>query len=230
MFDLNADWAAIVGSLRADPLLAATVQKIPGLRIPGCWDGFELAIRAVLGQRINASGAASVAGKVVKAFGHSSPPVFGITHFFPTPETLAEANLAGMGLSKTQAEGVRALSRAVCDGKISFTGTVNSQALLNGPCHIPGIDVWTAQYIAMRALGETDAFPLGDLALVRSLGLTSNSALESRAESWRPWRAYGAMYLWSIIDDRAASKARAARAEKTTITGHNVPRSISAAG
>ncbi len=99
-------------------------------------------------------------------------------------------------MPKARAETIRALARAVCDGKVKFEGVVDSEVFLTRLCEIPGIGKWTAQYIAMRALGEPDAFPTGDLGLLRSLGLDTPRQLEQRAESWRPWRAYAAMYLW----------------------------------
>ena len=204
MFDLNADWAAIVQSLRTDPLLAPRLESHPGLRVPGCWNGFELAIRAILGQQITVKGATSLAGRIAQAFGQPFSGGSGITHLFPTPKALAEANLTRIGLTKARAETIRALARAVCDGEISFDGIVNSDAFLTRLCDIPGIGQWTAQYVAMRALGEPDAFPAGDIALARALALGSRRKLEQRAEAWRPWRAYAAMYLWNIAGQSKA--------------------------
>jgi AraC family transcriptional regulator of adaptative response / DNA-3-methyladenine glycosylase II len=205
MFDLNADWAAIVQSLRTDPLLAAQVRASPGLRIPGCWNGFELATRAILGQQITVRGATTLAGRIVKAFGRQFSAAASLTHLFPSPEVLADANLANIGLPKARAETIRTLARAVCDGQVSFHGIAASEAV-SRLREIPGIGKWTAEYIAMRALVEPDAFPSGDIALLRASGLGSFSELERRAEAWRPWRAYAAMYLWNIASD---SKVRA---------------------
>jgi AraC family transcriptional regulator of adaptative response / DNA-3-methyladenine glycosylase II len=204
MFDLNADWAVIVGSLKTDPVLAGRVEEDPGLRVPGCWNGFELAIRAILGQQITVKGATALAGRIVSAFGQPFSIASGLTHLFPPPEVLADASLASIGLPKARAETIRALARAVRDRKISFERIVDSDAFLACLCEIPGIGKWTAQYVAMRALGETDAFPSGDLGLLRALGLRNSRELEQRAEAWRPWRAYAAMYLWNF-----ASQGRA---------------------
>ena len=198
MFDLNADWEAIVRSLRTDPLLAGPVKADPGLRVPGCWNGFELAVRAILGQQITVKGANALAGRMISSFGKPFFATNGLTHLFPQPEVLADAKIASIGLPAARAETIRALARAVCNGRISFEGVVDSDAFLNRLCEIPGIGKWTAQYVAMRALAEPDAFPIGDLGLLRATALISSRELERRAESWRPWRAYAAMYLWRM--------------------------------
>src|ERR1700690_2885264 len=202
MFDLNADWAAIVQHLRADPVLVTQVDSAPGLRVPGCWNGFELATRAILGQQITVKGATVLAGRLVNNFGKPFTAGDGLTHLFPTPAVLADAKLTAIGLTGTRAETIRALARAVRDGRISFEGVVDFETLLNRLCEIPGIGQWTAQYVAMRALGEPDAFPSGDLGLLRAMGLGNSRELEHHAEAWRPWRAYAAMYLWRLASRR----------------------------
>jgi AraC family transcriptional regulator, regulatory protein of adaptative response / DNA-3-methyladenine glycosylase II len=201
MFDLTADWSAIVQNLKTDPVLAGRVEADPGLRVPGCWNGFELATRAILGQQITVKGATALAGKLVSSFGKPFSTASGLTHLFPAPEVLADANLASIGMPTARAETIRALARAVCDGKIRFEGVVDSDAFLNRLCEIPGIGKWTAQYVAMRALGEPDAFPSSDLGLLRAMSLESSRELEHRAQAWRPWRAYAAMYLWKIFGE-----------------------------
>jgi AraC family transcriptional regulator, regulatory protein of adaptative response / DNA-3-methyladenine glycosylase II len=198
MFDLNADWASIVQNLRTDPVLAARVEAHPGLRVPGCWSGFELAVRAILGQQVTVKGASTLAGRLVKAFGEPFSAAGGIMHIFPRPEVLADADFTGIGLPRARAETIRALARAVRDGRISFDEVVDSAEFLARLCEIPGIGQWTAQYVAMRALGEPDAFPSSDLGLLRALNLKNTRELEERAEAWRPWRAYAAMHLWNI--------------------------------
>jgi AraC family transcriptional regulator of adaptative response / DNA-3-methyladenine glycosylase II len=198
MFDLNADWAAITRSLRTDPVLAQRVATHPGLRVPGCWNGFELAVRAILGQQITVKGATVLAGRIARTFGQPFSAGNGLTHLFPSPEVLADADLARVGLPGARAETIRALARAVRDRHINFGGIVESDVFLARLCEIPGIGKWTAQYVAMRALGEPDAFPSSDLGLLRALSLRSAPELERRAEAWRPWRAYAAMYLWNI--------------------------------
>ncbi|MGC2109073.1 MAG: AlkA N-terminal domain-containing protein, partial [Candidatus Korobacteraceae bacterium] len=208
MFDLNADWQTIAARLRTDAALAKRVEASPGLRVPGCWDGFELATRAILGQQVTVKGATTLAGRLVRAFGRAASASGGFTHVFPRPETLADARLNSIGLPAARAETIRALASAVCDGQISFEGIVDCDAFLARLCELPGIGQWTAQYVAMRALGEPDAFPSGDIGLLRALELKTARQLQARAEPWRPWRAYAAMYLWS------APKGQASRGSK----------------
>lgn len=202
MFDLSADWTDIVQILRTDPTLASSVEADPGVRVPGCWNGFELATRAILGQQITVRGATAMAGRLVSSFGKAFPGTGGLTYLFPPPEVLADARLGDIGLTGARAETIRALARAVCSGKISFEGVVDSDGFLNRLCEIPGIGKWTAQYVAMRALGEPDAFPSTDLGLLRAMALRNGPELVQRAETWRPWRAYAAMYLWRIASQR----------------------------
>jgi AraC family transcriptional regulator of adaptative response / DNA-3-methyladenine glycosylase II len=201
MFDLNADWAAITQSLGTDPELTSRIGAEPGLRVPGCWNGFELTVRAILDQRIAVKGATALAGRIAKSFGQPISDADNLTHLFPTPEILADAKLAGLGLTEKRAETIRSLARAVCDGQISFERIVDSDAFLKQLREITGIDYWTAQYVAMRALGEPDVFPTGNLRLIRALGLKTSGELEKRAEAWRPWRSYASMYLLSMIKE-----------------------------
>ncbi|MBV9303253.1 MAG: DNA-3-methyladenine glycosylase 2 family protein [Acidobacteriaceae bacterium] len=213
MFDLNADWARIAPYLRSDPVLKRRVDAAPGLRVPGCWDGFELAIRAVLGQQITVKGATALAGRLVKSFGTPLRVDSGLTHLFPAPSVLADANITSIGLTKTRAETIRILAQSVCDGEISFERIVDTAAFLERLREIPGIGKWTAQYIAMRALGETDAFPAGDLGLLRAVDVQNSRELEAHAEAWRPWRAYATMYLWNGAREPTATHGK--RALKT---------------
>jgi AraC family transcriptional regulator of adaptative response / DNA-3-methyladenine glycosylase II len=216
MFDLNADWQAIAARLRFDRALAGRVEASPGLRVPGCWDGFELAVRAILGQQVTVKGATTLAGRLVKEFGRPFGLAARITHLFPRAEVLAEAKLAGIGLPGARAETIRGLARAVCEGRIRFEGIVESEEFLARLCEIPGIGKWTAQYVAMRALGEPDALPSGDLGLLRALGIVSARELEERSLGWRPWRAYAAMYLWNVGGHLAmrGTKSAPAKAKK----------------
>src|SRR6202035_3154874 len=128
MFDLNADWAAIAQSLKGDPALAASIEADPGLRVPGCWNGFELATRAILGQQITVKGATTLAGRLVRTFGKAFSTASGLTHLFPSAEVLADAKLARIGLPAARAETIRALASAVSDGKIRFEGVGDSDA------------------------------------------------------------------------------------------------------
>lgn len=208
MFDLSADPSEFARHVRRDPLLADRVKSRPGLRVPGCWDGFELAIRAILGQQVTVRGATTLAGRLVREFGTPGAFAENLTHVFPSPERLAEADLSRVGLTRARAQTIRALARAVCKGKLSFSGVADVEKFITRFCDLPGIGEWTAQYVAMRALGEPDAFPASDLGLLRATGLRSARQLEARAEAWRPWRAYAAMYLWQTPEKKGVSPER----------------------
>lgn len=196
MFDLNADWLSISETLQCDPILAEKLQTHPGRRIVGCWDAFELAIRAILGQQVSVKTATALSGRIANRFGKLVRGPDGLTRIFPKPAALADAKLGSVGLTATRAQTIRSLARAVCDGKISFTGLIDPEELVDQLCEIHGIGKWTAQYVCMRAIGQPDSFPSTDLGLLRALSLSSTKELERRAERWRPWRAYAAMYLW----------------------------------
>lgn len=206
MFDLNADWTSIRRGLSSDPALARRLENAPGLRVPGCWDPFELVIRAILGQQITVKGASSLAGRIARKYGVLHAGTQGLTHLFPPAEMLADADLTSVGLTKARAATIREFARAVRGGQIQFDGIVDSNKLIANLRQIPGIGNWTAQYVAMRALGEPDAFLSGDLGLLRALKIAGTRALEERSETWRPWRAYAAMYLWNVADDIRASE------------------------
>ncbi len=218
LLDLNADPGEIADQLGADPALAPSVSARPGLRVPGAWDPFELCVRAVLGQQVTVAGAVTLAGRLVMAFGTlldnaRQPP---LTHLFPTPETLAAADIGAIGLPGGRAETISRLSVAFARGEFDFSAAPSSkiEARLRA---IRGIGKWTAQYIAMRALSDPDAFPEGDLALVRAMATLGEDldgpALARRAEAWRPWRAYAAMHLWSC-DPGARPKTRETKARE----------------
>jgi AraC family transcriptional regulator of adaptative response / DNA-3-methyladenine glycosylase II len=230
MFDLNADWATIAQSLGTDAELASRISAEPGLRVPGCWDGFELTIRAILGQQITVKGATVLAGRIAKSFGEAFSGANGLTHLFPTPEVLADAKLTGVGLTGKRAQTIRAFASAVCDGQIGFEKIIDSDAFMARLCEVPGIGTWTAQYVAMRALGEPDAFPSGDLGLLRALGLQNSREMERRAEAWRPWRAYACMYLWSIAKEGGAREGQEAMATSTNSSFEMPGRNLSMVG
>jgi AraC family transcriptional regulator of adaptative response / DNA-3-methyladenine glycosylase II len=209
MFDLNADWTAISRGLGTDPALRARITAEPGLRVPGCWDRFELTVRAILGQQISVKGATTLAGRVARSFGQPFSGPGGLTHIFPAADRLADADLSRVGVTKKRAETIRLLACAVCNGEICFEEIRDSSAFLSRLVEIPGIGNWTAQYVAMRALGEPDAFPAGDLILLRAATLRTSRELEKRAEAWRPWRSYATMYLWRMAKTPLDSAAAA---------------------
>ena len=200
MFDLGADPSEIA-RLSDDPLLANRIEAMPGLRVPGCWDGFELAVRAILGQQVSVAGAGTLAGRLVRAFGIPISAIPPLTHLFPSAEVLAEADVARIGLPKKRAETIRAMARAVFEGRIAFSAVTNVEEFQSRLRELPGIGDWTAQYIAMRPLGDPDAFPASDLGLLRGASLSDKRELGRRAEAWRPWRAYAAMYLWQGTEE-----------------------------
>ena len=184
LFDLDADPHEIGRHLATSAALAPLVKRRPGLRVPGAWDGFELAVRAILGQQVSVRGATTLAGRLVAKFGAALAETndAGLTHLFPTPAALAAADVAAIGLPRARAEAIRALARAVADGSLALDGGLELDALVERLCEIPGIGPWTAHYVAMRACGETDAFPAGDLVLRRAYGgpATDSSARCSR--------------------------------------------------
>ncbi len=203
IFDIDADPKRIIKILKQDPILKPAVRAAPGLRVPSGWDPFELAVRAVLGQQISVKAASTVAGRIAQRFGE--PVIFKelskITHAFPRPEILRNADLSAIGLTTARAQTIRDLAAASCDGKLPDSSCNGLEAIVKSLTAIRGIGKWTAQYIAMRAFGERDAFPEGDLGLrhsvSRSKSLISSAELSRIAERWRPWRAYACMYLWS---------------------------------
>jgi AraC family transcriptional regulator of adaptative response / DNA-3-methyladenine glycosylase II len=206
VFDLAADPAAIAQHLRSDPALARLVEARPGLRVPGAWDGFELAVRAILGQQITVTAATKLAGKLVRAFGEALPPGLtadpGLTHVFPTPARLAAADIAALGMPAARARSLGALAAAVAADPRLFGPRQSLEAAVERLRALPGIGEWTAQYIAMRELREPDAFPAADIGLARAMAdgegtRPTPAALLARAERWRPWRAYAAVHLWS---------------------------------
>lgn len=201
LFDLDADAAALQASLSGDTALRPWLRRLPGVRVPGTWDAFELACRAIIGQQISVKGATTIAGRIAQRFGEPLPHHDGgLWRLFPTPERIANADLDGLGMPRARARALRLLARAVLNGNISFS-TSRNERLKEALIAIPGIGPWTVQYIALR-LGEPDAFPATDLALLKSpasRGTTTPQALLERAETWRPWRAYAAMILWQAL-------------------------------
>jgi AraC family transcriptional regulator of adaptative response / DNA-3-methyladenine glycosylase II len=208
LFDLDADPGAIASVLAKDPRLGPLLRQHPGLRVPGAWDGFELALRAVLGQQVSVAAARTLALRLAQRYGTplATPPASGLPHHFPQAAALADADLAAIGLTRARADTVRAVARAVLDGRVDFRPERTLEEFVARWTALPGIGPWTAHYIALRALGHPDAFPAGDLVLRRvaagDAAPLSERALSARAEAWRPWRAYAVIHLW-----RAASGA-----------------------
>jgi AraC family transcriptional regulator of adaptative response / DNA-3-methyladenine glycosylase II len=201
IFDLGADPLQIAGHLSRDPRLKPLLDGQPGLRVPGVWEGFEVMVRAALGQRLTNVDSDAVAGELVRKFGRPvETSVNGLTHLFPRPEDLADAELAPLGIDRECAGLIRVLARALCNKVFTFELSRTLPDTILRLSAIEGIGDEMAHYIAMRAFGEPDAFPLDDRALRRGLRtgeapVSSEHGL-SMAEAWRPWRAYAAMHLW----------------------------------
>jgi AraC family transcriptional regulator, regulatory protein of adaptative response / DNA-3-methyladenine glycosylase II len=202
VFDLGADPLQIAAHLSRDPMLKPLLELRPGLRVPGVWHGFEVAVRAVLGQRLTVIDSAAVAGELVRNYGRpSETTVSDLTHLFPRPEDLADADLAHLGIDERCAESINSLARALCRKRLTFEFSRTLQDTISRLSAIDGIEENAAHYIAMRAFGEPDAFPSDDPALKHGPGTsqapTSSEKMLSLTEAWRPWRAYAAMHLWA---------------------------------
>jgi AraC family transcriptional regulator of adaptative response / DNA-3-methyladenine glycosylase II len=206
LFDLGADIEAIGAHLSLDPLLAPLVARRPGLRAPGGWDGFELAVRAILGQQITVAAAGRLAGRLVALHGQPVSRDRGtpadLSRLFPTPERLCRADLSNLGMPGARRAALSALADAAVADPNLFRAFGTIEEAIARLRTIRGVGEWTAQYIALRALRETDAFPASDVGLLRGAaaldGTTPTPAsLLHRAEPWRPWRAYAAQHLWA---------------------------------
>lgn len=203
MFDLDADLALMHRHLVNDPLLAPLIAERPGLRVPGAWDGLELAFRAVLGQQITVVAAIRLAGKLLALYGaplRSKLP--GLTHVFPEAGVLATADLAALGMPKSRGRTLSGVAQALLDDPLLFEpGREGGVARLLA---LHGIGEWTAQYIALRQLRDMDGFPHGDVGLLRALEVLEGvrpaaRELADRAEAWRPYRGYAAQVLWTSL-------------------------------
>ncbi len=200
--DLDADPMAIASAFATDDLLRPLAIARPGLRVPGAWDGFELGIRAILGQQVSVRGASTLAGRLVARFGQPlESGRSGVTHMFPRPGDLASANLASIGLPQKRADTLSAFSAAVASGALALDNSATPDEVRERLRSIPGIGEWTAEYVAMRALNDPDAFPAADLVLLRAAGVHAARELKAIAERWRPWRAYAALHLWQGVKD-----------------------------
>ena len=192
MFDVDHDPAAISEVLGSQRLFKRACAAHAGIRLPGAWDPFELAVRAILGQQVSVRAATTMAGRVAAKWGESVTTEHGLDRLFPWPATLADAKLEKIGIIASRAKTIRLLSQHICAGTLSFA----SPTIVDDVREIAGIGDWTAQYIAMRALKQADAFPSGDLVLRRKAGNCTARVLEKRSQRWRPYRAYAVMLLW----------------------------------
>ncbi len=201
LFDLDARPDVIADHLSADPRLARAASRLPGLRVPGSFDGFEMAVRAILGQRISVPSATTLAGRLAAKFGELiDTPLPTLNLVSPSPERLATVEpgeLSSLGIAAPRARAIVELARSVVDRRIDLVPGADPDLTIARLLELPGIGDWTAHYIAMRALRWPDAFPAADLGLLKAAGLKSPRELTRLAESWRPWRSYAALYLWN---------------------------------
>lgn len=195
MFDLNADPMRIDEALQEDPQLRPHLNQHPGLRIPGCWEGFELAVRAIVGQQISVKAAHTILTRLIERCGEkqSLDSALPLTHFFPTPEAILAADLSKIGLAYTRVESLKALAQVVADHSLILDGTADERETRKKLLAIKGIGPWTMEYIAMRALRNPDGFPESDLELQKKI-----KRLQLDPKKWAPWRAYAAVLLFTI--------------------------------
>jgi AraC family transcriptional regulator, regulatory protein of adaptative response / DNA-3-methyladenine glycosylase II len=221
LFDLDARPDLIAAHLRRDPRLAAAVRRAPGQRVPGAFHGFELGLRAILGQQVTVRAATTIAGRFVDAFGEPLvTPYPGLRRLTPTPERVAEAavdDIARLGIVSARARTILALAHAVVAGDLALDDHAHPDpdAAVARLSALPGIGPWTAHYIAMRALRWPDAFPKEDVAVRRGLGVATAAEAEALSQAWRPWRSYAVMHLWRMSAGLTAAPA-AARASRAT--------------
>ena len=212
VFDVDARPGVIAAHLARDPLLADAVARAPGLRVPGAFDGFELAVRAILGQQITVRAAATLAGRFVAAFGDPvDTTVPDLTHLAPTPARVAALDppeIAALGIVRARAASIVALADEVASGRLVLEAGADPEATMTQLVRQPGIGRWTAHYIALRALRWSDAFPREDIVLQKQMGGLTARAAEARSQPWRPWRSYATLHLW-----RAAGEAAQRRTE-----------------
>lgn len=200
LFDLDASPALIDSHLGTDPLLAPLLEATPGLRVPGSLDPFELCLRAILGQQITVKAATTLFGRFVERFGDAvETPWPNLDRAAPRAETIAATplqTLIDVGLTSRRAATIQAVARGVAGGDLDWQRGDRQQTIARFLTY-PGIGPWTAHYVAMRALGDPNALPAADLGLMRALDVDTASAVARRTEGWQPWRAYGALHLWS---------------------------------
>ncbi|WP_109476703.1 DNA-3-methyladenine glycosylase [Paraburkholderia sp. C35] len=214
MFDLHANPKAIGASLATDPWLAPLVEAVPGLRVPGAWSGFELVVRAIVGQQVSVKAATTIIGRIVQRAGEriEGHPHESTAWRFPTPAALAAVDLAQIGMPGKRIQALQGFARAVADGDVpidSVGSTSFDLAQLRASLlALPGIGPWTVEYVAMRAWRDADAWPAADLVLMQAIAardpaLVRPNQQRARTDAWRPWRAYAAMHLWNEVADRA---------------------------
>jgi DNA-3-methyladenine glycosylase II len=213
MFDLRADPKKIGAELAADPWLAPLVEAVPGLRVPGAWSGFELVVRAIVGQQVSVKAATTIIGRLVQRAGEriEGHPHENTAWRFPTPAALAAVDLAKIGMPGKRVAALQGFAHAVASGDVPLDSNVaDADSLRAALLALPGIGPWTVEYVAMRAWRDADAWPAWDLVLMQSIcardpSLVRPTQQRTRTDAWRPWRAYAAMHLWNEVADRAGA-------------------------
>jgi AraC family transcriptional regulator of adaptative response / DNA-3-methyladenine glycosylase II len=210
LLDLDADPTAVTAALGSDPLLAPLVAAHPGLRVPGCVDGTEIAVRAVLGQQVSVAAARTHAARIVQRHGERlAEPDGSLTHVFPDATALAEADDDVLAMPARRRETLRGVCAAVRDGVVELNAGADRERARRDLLALPGIGPWTVEYVAMRALGDPDAFPAGDLGVLhglRALGVDADAReAERRSQAWRPFRAYTVLHLWQALESGDAT-------------------------
>ncbi len=204
LLDLDADPLPVSAQLGEDPVLGRLVRSQPGLRLPGSVDGFELAVRAVIGQQVSVAAARTVAARLVERFGEPlANPVAGVTHRFPSSSRLAAADPASLPMPRARGRALRELARLVERGELDLGAGADRKATEAALLSVPGVGPWTVSYVAMRALSDPDAYPRGDVGLqqaLRRLGHADEGPTDGIAEAWRPWRSYAVMHLWHSLE------------------------------
>ena len=203
LFDLDARPDLIAAHLSQDPLLQPAVLAYPGLRVPGAFDGFEMAVRAILGQQITVKAAATLGGRFAAAFGEPFlTPFPQLTHLSPLPERVTECcvdDIASLGIVSARTRCILALAAACTQNGLQLDAATLPEKTIAELLALPGIGDWTAQYLAMRALRWPDAFPAGDIVIRNNLGKISIKEAEKHSQIWRPWRSYAVMYIWHAL-------------------------------
>jgi AraC family transcriptional regulator of adaptative response / DNA-3-methyladenine glycosylase II len=225
LFDLNARPDVIAKRLGRDAHLCLAVKANPGLRVPGAFSGFELGLRAILGQQVTVKAATTIAGRFVEAFGASIvTPLPALNRLSPMPDRVAKASvddIARHGIVAARARSIIALAKAEASGEIGLAGGAhhNPDVSIERLSELPGIGPWTAHYIAMRALRWPDAFPKEDMAVRNTLGGVTAKEADALSQSWRPWRSYAVMHVWSM----AATRASAPRSTRSPLSAPQPP-------
>jgi AraC family transcriptional regulator of adaptative response / DNA-3-methyladenine glycosylase II len=220
LLDLDADPVAVGDVLTADRALRAAVRRRPGRRVPGAVDGGELAVRTVLGQQVSVAAARRLAARLAESFGKPlAAPVGDLTHCFPAADALAAADPAELPMPRTRARALVALAGALASGALTLDPGADRDAAAAALGQVDGIGPWTVSYVAMRALGDPDAFLPGDRGVQRGAATLGISARElaAHAARWRPWRAYAVQYLWAASAplETAARKGRSVSSRRS---------------